>query len=280
MTTPLDLKGRPLAETLAELQQRIRQAPGDAKLRTFLFQLLAVQGQWERALTQLGVAGELDAGAIAMVQTYRDAVQGEALRAEVFAGRRAPVVFGEPEPWLARLLEAVKLSGEGREAQAVEMRAEALEMAPATSGRIVTSAHAGEGDAPPKGDAFEWLADADSRMGPVFEATVQGRYWWIPSQRIRRMHVEAPADLRDLVWTPVHFEWTNGGEAWGMLPTRYPGSEAADDDALRLAKRTDWREAAPGSFHGLGQRMLATDGGEYALLDVRLVEFDAPAAGA
>ena len=74
MPAPLELKGRSLADTLAELQQRIRSAPGDASLRTFLFQLLSVTGNWERALAQLGVAGELDAGAIAMVQTYRDAI--------------------------------------------------------------------------------------------------------------------------------------------------------------------------------------------------------------
>ena len=36
-------------------------ATGDAALRIFLFQLLAVQGQWERSLNQLNVAAELDA---------------------------------------------------------------------------------------------------------------------------------------------------------------------------------------------------------------------------
>ena len=280
MTAPIDLTGQSLTEALAALQLRVRKAPGDGSLRNFLFQLLAVMGQWDRALTQLGVAGELDAGAIAMVQTYRDAVQAEALRADVFAGRRAPVVFGEPAPWVALMLEALKLSGEGHHAKAAELRAKALEDAPATPGHIVTAAHAPAGDAPPAGDAFEWLADADSRLGPMFEATVQGRYWWIPTGRVKRLHIEAPADLRDLVWTPVHFEWANGGEAWGMMPTRYPGSEGVEDDLLKLARRTDWTEVAEGTFHGAGQRMFATDAGEYPLLEIRSVEFDLPASDA
>ena len=40
-------------EALQSLQAEIRKAPADASLRVFLFQLLAVLGQWERALTQL-----------------------------------------------------------------------------------------------------------------------------------------------------------------------------------------------------------------------------------
>ena len=47
------------------------------KLRVFLFQLLCVLGQWERALTQLNVAAELDAQALAMAQMYREALQCE-----------------------------------------------------------------------------------------------------------------------------------------------------------------------------------------------------------
>lgn len=278
MNQALELKGRPLGETLAELQARVRQSPGDAKLRTFLFQLLAVLGQWDRALAQLGVAGELDPSALAMVQTYRAALEAEALRAEVFAGRRSPVVFGEPEPWVALVIEALKLTGEGKHAKAAGLRAEAFEQAPATAGRIVTSAMEAQGDQPPAGERFAWIADADPRLGPVIEAVVLGRYWWIPFQRIRRMDLERPTDLRDLVWTAAHFEWANGGEGWGLVPTRYPGSEAAEDDALRLARRTDWREVDAETFFGLGQRMLATDAGEYPLLEAARVDLDPAAA--
>ncbi len=276
MTTALDLKGRSLDATLAELQQRVRQAPGDARQRTFLFQLLAVLGQWERALGQLVMAGDLDPGALAMVQTYRDACQAEPLRAEVFAGRRSPVLLGEPEPWMALMLEALRIGGEGREAEAADLRAQALEQAPATAGRVVTLAMPDTAEAPAPGEPFEWIADGDSRLGPLLEAVVLGRYWWIPFQRIRRMHFERPSDLRDLVWAPVHFEWSNGGEGWGFVPARYPGSESAADDAIRLSRRTEWREGPDGTYHGLGQRMLYTSGGEHPLLELARIELDAP----
>lgn len=273
MSAPmLDLKGRPLEDTLAQLQQQVRQSPGDARLRVFLFQLLAVLGRWDRALTQLGVCGEMDAGALAMVHTYREAVKCEALRAEVFAGRRTPVVFGEPEPWTALLLEALRLSAAGEHAKAASLRESALEQAPAAAGRAVTAAMQGGGDEPPAGEPFEWIADADARMGPMLEAIVLGRYLWIPFHRLQRVVFEPVEDLRDLVWIPAHLTWANGGEQVALLPVRYAGTEQAGDDALLLARRTDWSGTAAGVQEGIGQRLLATDAADYGLLELRRLE--------
>src|SRR5262245_15193555 len=133
-----------LDEALAALQQQVRAKPADAKLRVFLFQLLVVQGQWERALTQLNVAGEMDASALAMVQTYREAIRCELLRAEIFAGKRSPLIFGQPDEWLALLTEALRLTAEGKHDAAGGLRDKALEAAPATSGSIVTGTRTGD----------------------------------------------------------------------------------------------------------------------------------------
>ena len=73
-----------LSETLTQLQNQIKKDPANAKLRTFLFQLLLVLGEWDRALTQLNVAGELDASTLPMVQTYREAIRCQLLRKDVF----------------------------------------------------------------------------------------------------------------------------------------------------------------------------------------------------
>ena len=43
---------------------------------------------------------------------------------------------------------------------------------------------------------------------------------------------------------------------------------------LALSRRTDWQEKEPGVFVGLGQRLIATDSGEYALMDIRSVVLD------
>lgn len=256
-----------LGDALVALQDQVRKDAANLKHRIFLFQLLCVLGQWNRALTQLNVAGELDAATLPMVQTYREAIQCEALRGDIFKGARAPLVFGEPQPWLALLVEALKANADGDLAGAAAAREQAFEQAPASSGSI-------------DGQPFAWLADADGRLGPVLEAVVNGRYFWIPFERIRRIELDAPVDLRDAVWTPASFTWTNGAQTVGLIPTRYSGTAggagvASVDNALLLARRTEWSDGEASGGRGLGQRMLVSDAGDYALMDVRVIEFDA-----
>src|SRR6187431_1768046 len=112
--------GDPLA-ALARLQEDVRSRPADARLRVFLFQLLCVVGQWERALNQLKVASDLDPIALAMAQTYGDAVRCEAIRNDVFSGRKSPMVFGQPEQWLALLIESLLLAGRGEDRHSEEL---------------------------------------------------------------------------------------------------------------------------------------------------------------
>lgn len=266
MTPPELVKAGRLDDGLADLQRQVRAAPADAKLRVFLAQLLLVMGQWERALTQLRVAAELDAGAIAMARTYEAAIRCEALRTEVFAGRRRPLVFGDPEPWIALAFEALARAAQGAHAEAQQLREAAWGDAPAVAGRADQT-------------SFEWLCDADSRLGPLLEAIVDGKYYWIPFHRIARIDIEPPSDLRDLVWTPVHFRWTNGGEAVGFVPSRYPGSESSPDSEIRLARKTEWTEVTAGTFHGAGQRLFATDADERGLLDTRVIQLELLASG-
>ena len=242
------------------LQDQIRSAPANPKLRVFLFQLLTVLGQWERALNQLTVAGELDASTLAMVQTYREAIQCERLRDDVFRGKRVPLLFGEPQAWVALLIEAMLREGQGAFGDAQKLRDQAFEQAPSSSGQI-------------DGKAFAWLADADMRLGPVLEAVVNGRYYWIPMAHLAKVTFDAPIDLRDCVWTAAQLEFTNGGESVALIPTRYCGTDLTKP-ALALARLTEWTEPQPGLFAGVGQRVLTSDVGDFGLLDVRSVVFD------
>lgn len=264
MAAELNLRDGNLQDTLSQLQGQVRKEPANADHRVFLFQLLSVLGNWERAMTQLNVAADLDASTLMMAQAYREALRCEALRTEIFAGRRTPLVFGDPDKWVALLLEALRVTADGHFAQANELREQAFEAAPATAGSI-------------DGEAFEWIADADVRMGPTLEAIVNGQYYWVPYNCIRTIEMEEPNDLRDMVWMPAHFVWANGGDAVGLIPTRYPESHASDDDDIRMNRRTEWIEGGSEIYFGLGQRLIATDAGEYPIMDIRNISLESPA---
>lgn len=250
-----------LAEALKMQQQQVRKLPADAKQRVLLFQLQVLLGLWDKARTQLDVLKDLDDMAQFMVQTYQQVLLCEEIRLDVFSGTRAPMVFGEPESWMALLLEALRVENEGQFDAAKALRAEALDTATVVSGAI-------------DNEPFEWIADADSRIGPMLEAVVNGNYYWIPFHRLSLLQLTPPEDLRDFAWIPAQFVWANGGEAFGFIPSRYSGSENAKDSAIQLARKTEWEEISTDTYKGQGQRMFTTDKNDYSLFDIKEIKFN------
>lgn len=249
--------------TLEQLKQEVRKAPRDSRLRTFLFQMFCITGEWDRALTQLGVVHELDPAAQAMMQTYQAAIRCEMLREKVFAGRRTPTVFGDPGDWVPLLIEANRLLATGQPEHAAALREAAFDAAP-------------ECEATLNGKPYAWVADADPRLGPVMEVIIEGRYVWVPYARIKAIKFDLPEDLRDQVWMPATFRWTNDGEVVGFVPTRYPGSAASTNPAVQLARRTEWIDHSPDWALPMGQRMLVSDDDETALMEIRVLAMTQP----
>lgn len=258
MTAEEFLKEGRLNEALKAIQNIVRDEPANAKPRIFLFQLLAVLGDWQRANTQLRVLSEMGSDSMVLARVFEPVLLCEAFRAEVFAGKRTPIIFGEPPEWIGLLVQAMELFGEAKFKAGIDLRNRAFEAAPFSGGTI-------------NGETFDWIADADERIGPVLEVILEGRYYWIPFCRISQIFVEPVTDLRDLVWAPAQFVWKNGGQATGHIPTRYSGTEHSTDNLLKLARKTEWL-SKNGIHFGLGQRIFATDKSEYPVLEIRKIE--------
>jgi len=250
-----------LNEAYEQLKKQVQADPANSKLRIFLFQILTVMGEWQRALTQLNVVGDMDAGSLPMVQTYRELIRCEVYREGVFSGKRKPLVFGEPDQWIVLLIEALVSTETASEAKISELRKQAFELAPAVSGTL-------------DGEAFSWIADADSRLGPVVELILNGRYYWVPFSNIKKIKIEEPSDLRDMVWTAAQFMWTNEGESIGFIPTRYVNTHLEDEVELKLSRKTIWQQASENEFFGKGQRLFTTDLDDYPMMNVRDISFD------
>ncbi|WP_031432408.1 type VI secretion system accessory protein TagJ [Methylomarinum vadi] len=261
MTAEESLKQGDIDTALLALQEQVRKQPANVELRVFLFQLLAVMGQWDRALTQLNVAGDMDDSTLAMVTMYRQVITCERLREQVFMGNKEPVVFGKPKEWVALLLQALKLTAQGEYAKSQQLRTQAFDEAEVTSGIIDEK-------------SFAWIADSDPRLGPVMEAIIDGRYLWVPFENLKSIVVDEPVDLRDVIWLPAHFTWQNGGENYGLIPARYPFSYQYES-LLALSRKTEWQDCGEDLFLGIGQKIWVTDVDEYPLMDVRSIQFNA-----
>ena len=249
-----------LNEALESLQDSIRADPANADYRAFLYQLLCIMGQWDRALTQINVVGDMTPGELLMVEFYRNAIRCEALRQEVFAGKTTPLMLGEPEEWLGWMVQATGLAAQGNTAAAAELRDQAFEQAPAIEGTI-------------NGEAFEWLADTDHRLGPIMEVIIQGKYYWVPFNHISAIKIDPPGSLRDVVWAQAQFIWSNKGKAVGLIPVRYPGTSQSGSDPEKLARATSYQDLEDGYCIGSGQRVFASSQSETPILETRLLTF-------
>lgn len=250
-----------LASQLAELQSQIKANASDAKLRIHLFQLLCVMGNWTRALSQLQLCGQMEAKSLPMAQTYREAIRCEVFRTQVFSGQRSPQIMGTPPAWIGSLIEALKHDASGDKSAAAELRAKAMDEAEPKACTI-------------DGVACEWIADGDSRIGPVCEVIANGQYYWLPFESCSGISIEAPSDLRDLVWAPAELLLPNEGRVPALIPARYPGTaeSAADNaDQLKQSRITEWIEQGEDVWFGLGQRLWTSDVGEHPLLNTRML---------
>ena len=250
-----------IAEKVSQVQNLVRQKPTDDKLRIHLFQLYVQEGKWQKALAQLQVAAQLDATHKMMAQAYRLAIRAELLREDVFRGNRSPNVLGQPLQWISYLIEALQEDGKGNSSVASNLRLEAFEDATVVAGRL--------DDQP-----FDWIADADSRLGPVLEVFVNGDYYWLPFETISEIKIEPPCDLRDLVWLPAHVKLVNEGYHPMLLPARYPLIDDSIDDAHLQSRLTSWTSIEEDLSRGQGVKVLATNSSEASILDVRGIHLE------
>lgn len=264
---PLDpeeaLRTGDLDAALKAIKEKIRARPENHEHRLFLFQLLSVMGDIDRALTHLNVAADLDDDAEMMAKMYRAGLACESFRHDVFLGKKTPLIFGEPEPWIGPLLQASQYAAAGEMDAAISSRDQAFEAVEAVSGQI-------------NDEPFEWVMDADSRLGPVLEMIINGKYYWVPFHRIKELKIDKPQFLKDMVWLSAEVVWANRGQASVLIPVRYAGSTETAVHELLLARRTDWSTPAEGYYTGLGQRMLSTDTKDVPLLEVRSLIMDVP----
>lgn len=242
-------------ELKARTTETVRKQPANARERWLLFQLLCIDGDWERALKQLQTWASLEPQGEARAQLHRGLIQSEMFRAEVFAGTRTPGAIDPHPAWVETLLQANAKLGEGKLAEADALREAALNDAPATRGESTRMG------------AFEWLAESDTRLGPICEMAVAGGYRWIPFDEMKSLTLTPAATLTDLVWRPVTAILRNATVLRGYLPTRYPGSEIGPMP-IKLARETTWTDVGNTGVIALGQKTWSTDQGDFGLLEI------------
>ena len=130
------------------------------------------------------------------------------------------------------------------------------------------------------GAAFNEFADSDPRIGAHLEVFIVGSYTWIPIHYLRRLEIEPPANLRDLVWararvdTSADFRLQELGEV--LLPVLCPLSSRHADGTVQLGRESAWEPDEEFGEIPYGAKMMIIDEVEVPLLDIRSVAWSAP----
>lgn len=255
--------GMPIIEQIQESMAAIRKSPAEARHRVALAQLYMASREWQKAVAQLECAATLSPACIPLAGAYTQAIECEQLREKVLSGERSPEMFETAPGWFATLLSALHALAKGDSVKAADLRERAFDEAEVCAVEI-------------NDEPALWLADADSRLGPICELFVEGKYHWVPFSDISMLEADAPQDLRDLFWLPCHVKMRDGRSFSALMPCRYPGQCTTESDDILLCRRTEWVDAGEGGWVGAGQKLLITDKGEYSMLALRsLVNQDA-----
>lgn len=249
-----------VAAARAALIEEVRARPDDRAARMFLIQVQMVLGEWDKALTHMRALANLSPEALTFQTAYDRLIAGERMREAVFRGEAVAGKLAEGGPWFDKLIEALSADTRGDAAAATALRTEAFDAAPETPG-----------DA--DGTAFTFFADTDTRLGPVLEVIIDGRYGLIPFEAVSKLESPGARDLRDIVWLPVQLTLKSGQAGAAFVPTRYPGAAAESDGQLKLARRTEWVDRGDLGSTGRGQRVFDADGTEIDLLSLRRLTF-------
>src|SRR5438270_12901287 len=105
---------------------------------------------------------------------------------------------------------------------------------------------------------------------------------WIPFGHVVSLKMQAPTQLRDLMWatellrTTDDFPIRDLGEV--LVTVQSPFTWQVEDDAVRLGRATVWEAHDDGNEIPFGQKMLLIDDEEVPFLELREVEFTSSAA--
>lgn len=238
----------------------VKANPTNASARTFLFELSAFAGDWERAKRQLDVIGHQDVTAMIGSKIYEQCIIAESKRADFFSKGTKPEFLATPPDYIYGILTANNRVREGNLTEAREILDKTEEERPAFACKV-------------NGVETEDFRDYNDLTSAILEVIIKDSYVWVPFEQIVKITFTAPKSLRDHFWLQATLETDNGTNGDVFIPALYNDSWRSGDDLVRLGKVTDWRDFGEDIYVGEGTKLFAVGGEHKTILDLQTIEF-------
>jgi len=256
-----------LAEAITAAAEDVKRHPADVARRALLSELLSFAGELERADVQLDAMGHQDPQAMVVISLFRQLLRAETARREFYEQGRLPEMLERPSPRLQSHLEASIRLREGKGEEAGELLQKAEEQREQVPGAC-------------DGQAFDDLRDLDDLTSSFFEVlTSNGKYYWIPIERVELIEFRAPGQPRDLLWRQARMVVRGGPDGEVYIPALYFGSHAQSDEGIRLGRSTDWTGGQGAAVRGLGQREFLLGNQARSIMEIGEITIANPLSG-
>jgi type VI secretion system protein ImpE len=260
------IKAGRLSDARKQLIEEVKSSPANAGKRTLLFQVHSLLGEWEKADRHLDVLAAQDVSRETGVQVYKNLVQAERKRLDVFRNGMLPSFLPKTPPYFETYkLACEKLRGKNLD-DALKLFETVNEQIPVISGTM-------------NGKSFTGFNDTDIFLSFFLEAIAEERYLWIPFEAIREISITPPKTLFDLIWVPAHITTWEGLALNCYLPVLYPESFLHQDDRIKLGRMSEWSPVGGPFSRGMGQHVYLAGDDETGILDIREITFNVPRAG-
>jgi type VI secretion system protein ImpE len=253
-----------LSAAIAAAREEVRKHPADTARRGFLCELLCFAADWERADRQLDALGEQEAEAQLGIAMFRQVLRAAQARQQFFDEGRLPEFV---DPACERLnchMEASIHLREGRPEEAATLLDKAEQLRPKPSGTC-------------NDEPFADFRDLDDLTSSYFEVlTSNGKYYWIPMERVELIEFRAPQRPRDLLWRRAHMIVKDGPDGEVFMPVLYAGSHDDEDQRVRLGRYTDWQGEESEPSCGRGQRMFLVGDRTLSIMELTQLQLSDP----
>lgn len=213
-----------LQAALAEAQVEVVNDPDNVELRSLLFELLMVEGSFEKALEQVDVLTRLDAMDKDVLAFFRRLIEAAEKRRRFYElGEGGPGSFMQPPDYGECFMTATVAHAQNRPGIVEECLQEADP--PGISGRLVTA----EGLEVEFSD-FEDMADLHA---PFLPALVPGEFLWLPWESVRKLEFDQSSErsLFETIFRPARLQLqidsshTQDYQVWVPMVYHYNGPD-------------------------------------------------------
>ncbi|MDH5545254.1 MAG: tetratricopeptide repeat protein [Gammaproteobacteria bacterium] len=252
-----------LREAIHEATRMVRESPFDLDARSLLVECLILACEYERADKQLDTIVHQHPESMGGVSLLRQLIRAEMARKDFYEKGRVPEFVDQPQDNVQQMLRASIFLREGELPSASEVFNKLEETRQQRSGSC-------------NGSSFEDFRDLDDRLGTVFEVlTTTGKYYWIPTNSIKKIEFRKAENLLDIKWRRAYVETTDDnlqGEVY--IPGTYYSDIETTHDVAKLGRTTDWVGGENGPACGIGQKMFLVGEEAKTIMELETLSFE------